>query len=92
MLELLSRAILPVLSLSNAIKDWCRIAHQLAESPRQRVRQTVRVYDFKLTLMRLRGNDGSNELSGLMSKMPEARKHHRQTMFISRRDDFFITH
>ncbi len=43
MLELLSRAILPVLSLNDALKDWGRIAHQLAEPPRQRVRQTVRV-------------------------------------------------
>jgi len=46
MLELLSRAILPVLSLNDAIKDWGRIAHQLAESPRQRVRQTVRAQDL----------------------------------------------
>jgi hypothetical protein len=43
MLELLSRAILPVLSLNDAIKNWARIAHQLAEPPRQRIRQTVRV-------------------------------------------------
>lgn len=46
MLELLSRAILPVLSLSDAINDWSRIAHQLAEPPRQRVRQTARVYSI----------------------------------------------
>lgn len=46
MLELLSRAILPVLSLNDAIKDWSRIAHQLAEPPRRRVRQTVRVQDL----------------------------------------------
>lgn len=45
-LELLSRAILPVLSLNDAIKDWSRIAHQLAEPPRRRVRQTVRVQDL----------------------------------------------
>ncbi|MCR4303528.1 MAG: hypothetical protein NUV63_04775 [Gallionella sp.] len=46
MLELLSRAILPVLSLKGAIKDWSRIAYQLAEPPRQRVRQTVRVHNI----------------------------------------------
>lgn len=46
MLELLSRAILPVLSLNDAIKDWNRIAHQLAEPPRRRVRQTVRAQDL----------------------------------------------
>jgi len=46
MLELLSRAVLPVLSLSDAIKDWSRIAHQLAEPPRKRVRQTERLHDI----------------------------------------------
>ena len=46
MLELLSRAILPVLSLSDALKDWSRIAHQLAEPPLKRVRQTERLYDL----------------------------------------------
>lgn len=46
MLELLSRAILPTLSLNEAIKNWRHIAHQLAEPPRQRVRQTVRVYEI----------------------------------------------
>ena len=45
MLELLSRAVLPVLSLNDAIKDWNRIAHKLAELPRQRVRQTERLHD-----------------------------------------------
>ena len=46
MLELLSRAILPVLSLDDAINDWSRIAHQLAEPPRRRVRQTVQIQDL----------------------------------------------
>jgi len=46
MLELLSRATLPVLSLSDAVKDWSRIAHQLAEPPRRRVRQTERLYEL----------------------------------------------
>lgn len=46
MLELLSRAILPLLSLSDAIKNWHQIAHKLAEPPRQRVRQTVRVCEL----------------------------------------------
>jgi hypothetical protein len=43
MLELLSRAVLPTLSLRDALPDWHRIAHQLAEPPRQRVRQTARL-------------------------------------------------
>lgn len=46
MLELLSRAILPILSLKNAIKNWQNIAHKLAEPPRQRGRQTVRVFEL----------------------------------------------
>lgn len=46
MLELLSRAILPILSLNDALKDWDRIAHKLAEPPRQRVRQTERVHNI----------------------------------------------
>jgi hypothetical protein len=46
MLELLSRAILPLLSLSNAIKDWQHIAYKLAEPPRERLRQTVSVCEL----------------------------------------------
>jgi len=46
MLELLSRVILPVLSLNDAIQDWSRIAHQLAEPPRRRGRQKVRLFDL----------------------------------------------
>lgn len=46
MFELLSRAVLPILSLKNALADWSSIAHRLAESPRKRIRQTVRLLDI----------------------------------------------
>jgi hypothetical protein len=46
MLELLNRAVLPVLSLHSAIKTWDAIAYQLAEPPRQRVRQTTRLREM----------------------------------------------
>lgn len=39
MLELLKRAVLPVLSLVNAIKQWKEIRHRLADTPRKRVSQ-----------------------------------------------------
>jgi hypothetical protein len=46
MLELLSRALLPRLSLSEAIQHWGSIAHQLAEAPRKRTRQSARLKDI----------------------------------------------
>jgi hypothetical protein len=39
MLELLKRAILPVLSLVNAIKQWKEIRNRLADTPRKRISQ-----------------------------------------------------
>jgi hypothetical protein len=41
MLELLKRAVLPRLSLRNAIEHWHVIARELAEPPRKRIPQTV---------------------------------------------------
>ncbi len=46
MFELLSRAVLPILSLKNALADWAGIAHRLAEPPRKRVRQTHKLLDI----------------------------------------------
>jgi hypothetical protein len=46
MLELLSRAVLPHLSLHDALEHWDSICHQLAEPPpRQRIRQSLRLHD-----------------------------------------------
>jgi hypothetical protein len=46
MLVLLSRAISPALSLIDAVKQWAEISFQLAESPRQRVRQRTKLDDI----------------------------------------------
>lgn len=46
MLELLSRAILPRLSLRQALSHWDSIGHQLAEPPRRRRRQSLRLMDI----------------------------------------------
>jgi hypothetical protein len=46
MLELLSRAILPRLSLRQALQHWDAIGHHLAEPPRQRRRQSLRLIDI----------------------------------------------
>jgi hypothetical protein len=45
MLELLARAILPRLSLRRALTHWHAIGHQLAEPPRQRRQQSLRLID-----------------------------------------------
>jgi hypothetical protein len=46
MLELLSRAVLPHLSLRDALQHWDSICHQLAEPPRKRIRQSLRLTDI----------------------------------------------
>ena len=46
MLELLSRAVLPHLSLCGALQHWDWIAHELAEPPRKRTRQSVRLMNI----------------------------------------------
>jgi hypothetical protein len=46
MLELLKRAVLPKLSLCNAIERWHVIACKLAEPPRKRIPQTARIKDI----------------------------------------------
>jgi hypothetical protein len=46
MLELLKRAVLPKLSLCNAIEHWRMIARELAEPPRKRIPQIARIMDI----------------------------------------------
>ena len=43
MLELLSRAVLPMLSLRDARRNWPAVAHQLAEPPRKRISQNAQL-------------------------------------------------
>ena len=42
--ELLKRALLPVLSLNEALAQWQTIRTRLAEPPRQRVRQCATLH------------------------------------------------
>jgi len=39
MLELLKRAVLPVLCLRDALRQWANMRHRLAEPPRKRAKQ-----------------------------------------------------
>ena len=43
MLALFNRAVLPNLSLSDALSEWDNIAYRLAEPPRKRQRQSENV-------------------------------------------------
>jgi hypothetical protein len=43
MLELLSRATLPMLSLRDAQRNWPSVAYQLAEATRKRISQNARL-------------------------------------------------
>jgi hypothetical protein len=46
MLELLARAILPRLRLREALPHWRSIGHRLAEPPRRRRLQSLRLMDI----------------------------------------------